>query len=332
MISKERSQHRRETLRRLTRIHTLLIQGKYPSVTSIATQCEVCRRTVERDIEELRLTHRMPIEFDRKRKGYYYTEHVDHFPLAVLDADEFIALFLAEKQLRNGQLIPVSEALHTILEKTAAGYADKITLSTKSLEGRFSFSQHGISTLDSEVVSVVMKALMDETTLAFQYQKPQSPELETRCIHPWHMTLREDSWVLIGFDEDRQAVRNFLLTRIHDPEPSTVPFQRSADFNPIEYLSGSIGTFTGNSQITVRIHFDAFAAPYIKERHWHPSQHIEHQHDGSLVLQLNLNNLIDIQRWILTWGEHARVLDPPEFKERMLEIARKMCAQYEELK
>ena len=62
--------------------------------------------------------------------------------------------------------------------------------------------------------------------------------------------------------------------------------------------------------IKVRLRFDPYAARLVSERTWHDSQRIRTHSDGSITLQLELGGLEEIERWILSWGAHVRVLEP----------------------
>ncbi len=57
------------------------------------------------------------------------------------------------------------------------------------------------------------------------------------------------------------------------------------------------------------------AGGYLKERKWHPTQRIEENSDGSAVLSLKVNHLLELKRWILSWGSMAKVLEPQSFIE-----------------
>ena len=65
----------------------------------------------------------------------------------------------------------------------------------------------------------------------------------------------------------------------------------------------------------VKIHFNKAVAGYLKERKWHPSQQIEENPDGSAVLSLTVNHLLELKRWVLSWGSMAKVLEPQSFIE-----------------
>ncbi len=73
-------------LERLGFIHSLIASGSYPNCNTIQQQClrklreqasSLSISTILRDIERLVDTFGAPIEYDKSRKGYYYTEEFD---------------------------------------------------------------------------------------------------------------------------------------------------------------------------------------------------------------------------------------------------------------
>ena len=58
--------------------------------------------------------------------------------------------------------------------------------------------------------------------------------------------------------------------------------------------------------------YEPTLADYIREKRWHPSQQLIELEDGSVELRLKLSSLVEIQRWILSWGGHAIALAPNE--------------------
>ena len=45
-------------------------------------------------------------------------------------------------------------------------------------------------------------------------------------------------------------------------------------------------------------------------------------------MTLRLNNLVDVRRWILSWGGHAEVLAPAELREALRDEATAMLARH----
>lgn len=63
---------RRVQFWRLLRIDEEIRAGRYPTAEKLAALFEVSRRTIERDIEFLRDRYNAPIDYDAKRRGYFY--------------------------------------------------------------------------------------------------------------------------------------------------------------------------------------------------------------------------------------------------------------------
>ena len=59
---------------RIIQIDEDIRSGNYPSITYLTNKHGVSRRTILRDIEFLRDRYGAPVEADRNRKGYYYTD------------------------------------------------------------------------------------------------------------------------------------------------------------------------------------------------------------------------------------------------------------------
>ena len=64
----------------------------------------------------------------------------------------------------------------------------------------------------------------------------------------------------------------------------------------------------------MRVEFDAWAAQLIQEKDWHPAQQILELDKGRIEFRIELADLFEIERWILSWGSHARVLGPAKLK------------------
>src|SRR5207302_47328 len=92
----------------------------------------------------------------------------------------------------------------------------------------------------------------------------------------------------------------------------TISFRTSAE--PILNVD-SFEVVTSQDQFGVVIRFDELVADYVREKRWHPSQQLIELEDGSVELRLKLSSLVEIQRWILSWGGHANALAPDELAE-----------------
>ena len=60
---------------------------KYPNTPKLAKEYETSIPTISRDIEFMKNRLNAPIEYDYKRKGYYYTQKTFRLPGAFVSAD-----------------------------------------------------------------------------------------------------------------------------------------------------------------------------------------------------------------------------------------------------
>ena len=114
---------------------------------------------------------------------------------------------------------------------------------------------------------------------------------------------------------------------MRDVRLATTRFKRPADFEIGKYLGSSFGVFSGKGHYRIRLQFDAFAARLVTERRWHASQKIKPLgKDGSegIELTLELSDLEEITRWVLSWGGQAKVLAPKELQTRVKKAAEKL--------
>ena len=50
--------------------------------------------------------------------------------------------------------------------------------------------------------------------------------------------------------------------------------------------------------------------------------------NGSLVVRMTLNNLEEVEKWVLGFGEHATVIGPPELGECIARIGKGLALKY----
>ena len=121
-----------------------------------------------------------------------------------------------------------------------------------------------------------------------------------------------------------------MLLRIQSVEtPSGRPkFVPPDGIDLDQRLHHALGLWSGDEVFEVAVRFDAEAAPYLREKPWHPTQSIEELPDGGLIARFSLNHLMDVQAKILSWGEHAEALEPPELRHKLASIAAKLAQTY----
>ena len=87
-------------------------------------------------------------------------------------------------------------------------------------------------------------------------------------------------------------------------------FEIPEDFDFEAFTKTAFNMIWGETQ-EAKIRFSASQAPYIRERTWHPSQKIETEPDGSIILTLKVADLGEVKFWLIGFGAEAEVLSRP---------------------
>ena len=77
---------------RMLRIHELLSADRRPNCSVLAREFEVSAKTVQRDVDFMRDQLMLPIEYDSRGHGFFYSRPVGQFPLITVSEGEVVAL------------------------------------------------------------------------------------------------------------------------------------------------------------------------------------------------------------------------------------------------
>lgn len=324
----------RRPLERVLRVHEMVSRGRLPNANEIARELEVSRKTILRDIRFMRDDLGLPLVYDESRHGYFYSRPVNEFPLLQTSADDLVGLILARNALGPMKGSALEATLRSSFQRLQATMSDQVTIPWSEIDQAFSVKSTGITERDVFVFERLAKAVLESRELHFEYQKLSDEKAMKRRLQPYHLAEIDGGWYIIGQDLERGARRTFAVQRMKSVHLTEKRFQRSHDFKLEDHFAGSFGVWAGEgegqSQYEVKVQFSGFAARVVSERRWHPSQEIDSLVvDGSVILlTLQLTALEDIARWILGFGSQAKVLGPPELRERVSSELKLASSQY----
>jgi proteasome accessory factor B len=307
----------RPPLERMLRLHDRLKAGAFPNCRKLAGELEVSPKTIQRDIDFMRDRLGLPIEYDQLQFGFYYTEPVANFPNIEVSQGEIMALFVARKALEQYRGTSFERSLRTAFQKISDGLREKVDFQWGDVDSAISFRGLGRTASDIDLFEAVSKAVVESREIEFEYKKAKSQAYESRRVRPYHLGCIGDQWYLFAYDLAREQIRTFVLPRMRGVRRLAARFHRPADFSINKHLSESFGVFSGQGHFKVCIRFDALAGQLVSERQWHASQKIKPLPGGGVEMRLELGSLEEVERWILSWGKRARVVEPPELVERI---------------
>ena len=292
-------------------IHQALQSNTYPNASKLARAIEVSTKTIHRDLEFMRDRLNLPLEFDSARKGYFYAGEVSGFPTLQITEGEIFALVVAEKALQQYRGTSFEKPLLSALRKMEQALPDTISLNLADVEQTISFRTRAEPILNLNTFEVLARAVSRSQQLELQYRKPGQPA-EARLVDPYHLANINGEWFLFAYDHARKDIRTFSPARILTVQPTGKHFARPQKFSLDKRLRDSFGVHSGGGKFEVIIRFAPRVADYIREKKWHDSQTLRELNGGAVELNLKLSSLAEVQRWVLSWGGDARVLQPAE--------------------
>jgi predicted DNA-binding transcriptional regulator YafY len=305
-------------------IHKAIQSGKYPNATTLAAELEVCVRSIGRDLEFMRDRMELPIEYDMVRHGFFYDGEVSAFPSITISEGELFALAVAEKALQQYRGTSFERPLVNALRKISESLPDAVSLNLSEWDDSISFRTSAEAIVDLGTFDQLAQATSRREQLRITYRKPGQKAPEERVIDPYHLANVNGEWFLFAYDHLRRAIRTFVPARILSVKKTGQKFAKDPHFSIREQLRSSFGVHSGRGEFKVVLRFSETVADYIREKKWHPSQKVRQLSNGELELQMKLSSLVEVERWILSWGGNARVIEPAQLRENVRAAASKI--------
>jgi predicted DNA-binding transcriptional regulator YafY len=278
----------------------------------------------------MRLRLRAPLVFDRRRNGYFYSDTTYRLSYLTLTEGELVALFLAERVLRQYRGTPYGPDLARAFQKITEGLTDRITIDLGHLDATHSFRTTAPAPFDPAIFRALTTAVAGRRRVVLDYWTASRDDRTRRAVDPYHLACVNGQWYVIGHCHVRDDVLIFAPGRILSLEPTETTFDLPADFRVDAYLSRSFAVLRGGADEVhrVRLRFTGEAVKYVRERTWHPSQVLEPDGPDGLLVSLELGHLREIERFALSWGADCEVLEPPELRERMACVLSEAAGHY----
>ena len=239
----------------MLQIHQAIQAGGYPNATTLASQLEVCTKSIHRDLEFMRDRLDLPIQYDGRRFGYFYTEPVKAFPTLQITEGELFALVVAERALQQYRGTNLRSRSSALSGRWSSPCPATISLSLSDVEQTISFRTSSEPILDLQVFDTLAKATTSHRQLEITYRKPGQQQSERRVVDPYHLANINGEWFLFAYDHLRNDLRTFVPARIKTIQPTGKTFERRKNFSLKERLRGSFGVQSGKGEFHVVIRF-----------------------------------------------------------------------------
>jgi len=302
---------KRDRTARLLNVVAILQAHGTTGVTpgEIARRTGTSRRTVYRDLDAIGQELGMPVWSEGGKWGM---DSAAFLPPLRLTLSEAMAVFLSARLVtrfmdkHDPQLASaftklkeaVPAALKAQVERTIMDLADR------PLDG--DYNRH---------VEALTRAWAERRLVQFVYEPAAyggaEPQPRAALVRPYLLepSLATHALYLIGWDENRAAMRTFKVERIRDLAVLPRTFDEPLE-DVVRKLRLAWDIIADQPATEVVLRFAPAVAARVGEATWHPTQRITQDPDGSLEWRATVAGTIEIRLWILSWGDDVEVLAP----------------------
>jgi len=311
-------------------IQTLISTQMGKSVADLAMDLDCHPRTVYRDLEALELAG-FPVytEWEDGKNLWSLLDTAKNSIPIPLNLTELMALYFSRDMLKILKDTVFYDALKSLFAKIKTTLPPEYINYLEQLEQNLhvGFSPYKKYGEFREKISRVNEAISSRKYIEIEYFTMSRKKKNKRRVAPYKIWFFDGTFYLIGFCCLRMEVRIFALDRIKAIEQTSVQFEIPEDFNIENFMQSSFGIFTGEP-VTVKIHFSADIAGYVREKTWHASQKIDAREDGSILFTARVAGTDEIKFWVLRWGGKARVLAPESLRNEIKAEAEAILENY----
>lgn len=296
---------------RLLGILTILLQREKVTAPELAERFEVSRRTIQRDINDICMAGIPLITWQGGGGGISIAEGFK-LDKSVLTVDELSNIIAGLGSISS---VTDSAKVERLIAKLSPKKEGIVSIRDSIL---IDLSSHYKTSLSGKI-NRIKSAINENKLVSFQYYSPKG--LETRQVEPYFITFKWSSWYLFGYCLKKSDYRLFKLNRLWELTVWDQTFEPREI--PAEELN--IGDFFSDTH-KVTLLFDK-SVEYLLVDEYGPESYTETD-NGKLQMTVGYTNRDFMIKWILGFGEKAKVIEPDELAAEVGEIVKKMVIQY----
>lgn len=254
------------------------------------------KRTLQRDIKEIRNIFGIDVEHSKVYKGY----------------------FIVQSEMENMNFQRMLEAFDMFNSlNIARDMTPFVYLENRRPQG-------------TDNLYGLLHAIKNGVEIRFRYQKFWDDEPSQRLAAPYALKEFRSRWYVLAKDNRDQLVKSFSLDRLTELEITSYKFAHPIDYKFENLYRHSFGIINpiNDKPSEVILSFDSHQGKYIKTLPLHESQKVLLDTEDELQISLYLYTTIDFIMELLSHGENVKVLKPESLANEMKELHRKAFMQY----
>lgn len=254
------------------------------------------KRTLQRDIKEIRNVFGIDIEYSKSQKGYFISQNENenmNFQRMMEAFDMFNSLNLAQN---------LTPFIH--LEK-------RRPQGTENLYG-------------------LLHAIKNRLQIKFTYQKFWEEELSQRLVEPYALKEFKNRWYIMAKDSKDNNIKSFALDRLTNLEITNLNYQYPDNYSIEQSYRYCFGIISPNDEEPqdIILSFDPFQGKYIKTLPLHDTQQVLVDNDEEMKIKLKLCLTHDLVMELLSFGYNMKVIEPKSLADQIKQAHEKAYRQY----
>lgn len=292
---------------RLFGIVYLLLSNNTVTAKSLAQYFEVSVRTIYRDIETLSELN-IPIYMHKGKNG----------GISLLDNYKFDKTLLTDKE--QNQILFSLQGINKLNISDDSLLKKMKTIFSKNDENWFEvdFSVWGNSNIYKKNFEIIKTAIINKNVIKFDYFSSYG-SCTNREVEPLKLYFKYNSWYLYSFDRHKKDYRLFKIMRIKKVVLTNESFERviieeSQILNDPPKIIKIVLKI--NKELSYRV-YDEFEETNITKLE-----------NGDFIVSLELPLNDWVYGYILSFGEHIKVLEPTDIRDKIIDKLKKNLDNY----
>jgi len=315
------------------RLHTIirLFEARRGmTIDELAEECGVDRRTIHRDLNAVdEAGYTLTSEWQEGKKVYSFLTKSRNIPPITFTLTQLMSLYLLRSLGVHLAGTPFQQeieelfrSINSVLPDRYAAHLERIArVSLPILHGARDYSTAAAH------VGGLQRALLHQYRVRLTYAKLGREASDEYEVDPYTLVFHKGGVYLLGYAHNRSAMRLFALERIRGIEVTRQRFEIPEGYEPEAHFKSAFG-LVSDTQMKVRVRFSPDVAHAVKERLWMPEQKVSTDSEGRVTIEFEAAGEKELASWILSYGAHAEVLEPPELRREVKRHIREMRQYY----
>jgi predicted DNA-binding transcriptional regulator YafY len=315
------------------RLHTiirLLEARRSMTLDDLAEECDVDRRTIHRDLNAVQEAgYTLTSEWQEGKKVYSFLSKSRNIPPITFTLNQLMSLYLLRSLGVHLAGTPFQEEIGDLFRTITSVLPDRYAAHLERIARVSLPLLHGARDYSSASVFIegLQRALLHQYRVRLVYAKKGKGDPETYEVDPYTLVFHKGGIYLLGLAHNRTGMRLFALERIRGIEVTRQRFEIPEGYQPETHFSSAFG-LVSDTPMKVRVRFSPEVAHTVRDRIWRPGQQLKTDSDGYVTIEFVAAGEMELVSWILSYGMHAEVLDPPGLRQEVKRQIREMRQYY----